>query len=187
MPKVLDFGIARLAGDAALQQPLTVDGSLLGTPAYMAPERFSSQPYDGKSDVYSVGITLYQMLAGRLPFVAPHRDPTGHGHDAARRRAAAALGPRPAGASPPWRSVVQQALRKDPTERPTAEELARLLAQAAGLPARARRPPRAGAPGGARHPDAAHAREPGRPGGCAAAARPEELGADRPPPRRSGS
>ena len=75
IPKVLDFGIARLAGEAALTGSLTVDGSLLGTPAYMAPERFSSQPYDGKSDVYSVGITLYQMLAGRLPFTTPHRDP----------------------------------------------------------------------------------------------------------------
>lgn len=136
IPKVLDFGIARLAGGAALQHSLTVDGSLLGTPAYMAPERFSSQPYDGRSDVYSLGITLFQMLAGRLPFVTPHRDPLAMAM-LQRNEAPPSLEgldpPVPAG----MQDVVLKALRKDPSERPEAEELARLLVQAAGLPARA--------------------------------------------------
>ncbi len=136
VPKVLDFGIARLAGGAALQQSLTVDGSLLGTPAYMAPERFSSQPYDGRSDVYSLGITLYQMLAGRLPFVTPHRDPLAMAMMQRNEEP-----PPLSGQNPPvpaeMEAVVLQALRKDPAERPGAEELARLLAQAAGLPSRA--------------------------------------------------
>jgi serine/threonine protein kinase len=135
-PKVLDFGIARLASETALRQSLTVDGSLLGTPAYMAPERFSSQPYDGKSDVYSLGITLYQMLAGRLPFVTTHRDPLAMAM-MQREEEPAPL----TGLDPPvpevMVAVVLQALRKDPAERPSAEELARLLAQAAGLPTRA--------------------------------------------------
>ena len=133
IPKVLDFGIARFASDSALQQSLTVDGSLLGTPAYMAPERFSSQPYDGRSDVYSLGITLYQMLAGRLPFVTPHRDPLAL---AIMQRDEAP--PPLAGLHPPvlaeMEAVVLQALRKDPRERPGADELARLLAPFSARP-----------------------------------------------------
>jgi len=135
IPKVLDFGIARLAGDAALQHSLTIDGSLLGTPAYMAPERFSSQPYDGRSDVYSIGITLYQMLSGRLPFITA-RDPL------AMAMLQRNEDPPPlAGLEPPvpalMEDVVLLALRKDPGERPAAEDLARLLVEACGLPARA--------------------------------------------------
>ncbi len=49
---------------------LTVDGQLLGTPAYMAPERLCNEPYDGRSDVYSLGIVLHHMLAGAPPFQA---------------------------------------------------------------------------------------------------------------------
>ena len=151
-PKVLDFGIARLAGDAALHGSLTVDGSLLGTPAYMAPERFSSQPYDGKSDVYSLGITLYQMLSGRLPFVTPHRDPLAM----AMMQRNEAPPPLPV-LDPPvpeaLQAVLQQALRKDAAERPGAEDLARLLVQVVGLPTRsaaAPAPPTEKAPPGGR-------------------------------------
>ena len=75
VPKILDFGIAKMSGEAAIGQSLTVDGSLLGTPAYMAPERFRRGPYGTKSDVYSVGAMLYEMLAGRLPFIPSSADP----------------------------------------------------------------------------------------------------------------
>jgi len=142
IPKVLDFGIARLAGDAALQQALTVDGSLLGTPAYMAPERFSARPYDGKSDVYSVGITLYQMLSGRLPFVPPHRDPMAMAM-MQRNEEPPPLDDLDPPVPEEIRKVVQLALIKEATGRPSAEDLARLLAQAAGYPTRA---PAAAAP-----------------------------------------
>jgi DNA-binding response OmpR family regulator len=130
VPKVLDFGIARLAGDAALQQSLTVDGTLLGTPAYMAPERFSSQPYDGKSDVYSLGITLYLMLAGRLPFITPHRDPLAMAMMQRNDEPPPLTGLEPE-VPLPVQAIVRQALRKNPEERPTAEDLGRLLAQEA--------------------------------------------------------
>ncbi len=132
IPKVLDFGIARLAGEAALSGSLTIDGTLLGTPAYMAPERFSSQPYDGKSDVYSVGITLYQMLAGRLPFTTPHRDPLAMAMMQRNEEP-----PPLSDFDPPvpaeMQAVVLLALRKDAGQRPAADELAGLLAQAVGL------------------------------------------------------
>jgi serine/threonine protein kinase len=186
VPKVLDFGIARLAGDAALHGALTVDGSLLGTPAYMAPERFSSRPYDGKADVYGVGITLYQMLSGSLPFVAVHRDPLAMAvmqRDDQPPPLSALAPPVP----PAMEYVVQQALRKDSAERPTAEELARLLAQAVGLPARAQAPPATRGPGGP------GSLTPPTPASQAARAdtqsahRPEEQGSTNPPPPRRSS
>ena len=75
VPKILDFGIAKMSSEAAIGQSLTVDGSLLGTPAYMAPERFRRGPYGPKSDIYSVGAMLYEMLTGRLPFIPSSADP----------------------------------------------------------------------------------------------------------------
>ena len=66
--KVLDFGIAKIAGSEAMAKSLTMKGTILGTPVFMAPERFQGLPYDGRSDVYSVGVMLYELLEGRLPF-----------------------------------------------------------------------------------------------------------------------
>jgi len=63
--KVADFGIARLA-----DQSRTRTGTLLGTPGYMAPEQLAGQPADGRSDLYALGATLFQLLTGRLPFEA---------------------------------------------------------------------------------------------------------------------
>jgi serine/threonine protein kinase len=72
--KVLDFGIAKMADEDAGAGSLTVAAGILGTPVYMAPERFRGEAIDGASDVYSVGVMLYQMLAGRVPFCAPDSD-----------------------------------------------------------------------------------------------------------------
>jgi serine/threonine-protein kinase len=69
--KVLDFGIAKLmqpgAGD---EHHLTKTGALIGTPSYMSPEQCRGQPVDHRTDIYALGVILYQMLSGRLPFVA---------------------------------------------------------------------------------------------------------------------
>jgi len=64
--KVLDFGIARLEGSLFA----TRTGELLGTPAYMAPEHFTEAPIDGRVDVWSVGVILYELLSGTRPFDA---------------------------------------------------------------------------------------------------------------------
>lgn len=60
--KVMDFGVARLA-DASR----TRTGVVLGTPTYMSPEQLSGQHVDGRTDLYSLGVTLFQLLTGRLP------------------------------------------------------------------------------------------------------------------------
>jgi hypothetical protein len=67
---VADFGIARAVSDADSGE-LTHTGMSVGTPAYMSPEQASGDSVDGRTDVYSLGCVLYEMLAGRPPFLGP--------------------------------------------------------------------------------------------------------------------
>jgi serine/threonine-protein kinase len=68
--KVADFGIAKVYGDTArASEAITRFGSANGTPEYMSPEQALAQELDGRSDVYACGVMLYEMLAGRPPFV----------------------------------------------------------------------------------------------------------------------
>ena len=131
--KVLDFGIAKLARPPKEpgRRNLTATGILMGTPEYMSPERMRNKPYDGKADVYSLGIMMYQMLTGKLPFESPDND------------FVAVMWMQVNDPPPPLRSynpavpaeierVVLHALEKDPANRPTAEELAKELLAATG-------------------------------------------------------
>jgi serine/threonine protein kinase len=67
--KVLDFGIAKTE-EKPTEQKLTQQGTILGTPPYMSPEQFTGKALDTRSDVYSLAVVAYEMLAGRLPFEA---------------------------------------------------------------------------------------------------------------------
>jgi tRNA A-37 threonylcarbamoyl transferase component Bud32 len=105
--KVLDFGIAKLEGS-----DITRSGAMFGTPQYMSPEQLRAEAIDGRSDLYSLGVLLYEMLVGTLPFSSPTAVGfiTAHLHDAPPalpRRVPSALA-----------EVVLMLLSKDANERP---------------------------------------------------------------------
>lgn len=62
--KLTDFGIARIMSEPSI----TADGQVFGTPSYMSPEQVSGKQIDGRSDIFSMGVLLYEMLAGQKPF-----------------------------------------------------------------------------------------------------------------------
>lgn len=68
-PKLVDFGIARIMG-----QPSIMDGKMVGSPGYMAPEVIEGKEYDERADIYSLGIVLYEMLTGVHPLRYRKRD-----------------------------------------------------------------------------------------------------------------
>ncbi|MBI1783547.1 serine/threonine protein kinase, partial [Candidatus Sumerlaeota bacterium] len=70
--RVLDFGIARMRDPGAMIQK--VEDELSGTPTYMSPEQFKMHTTDQRSDIYSLGVTLFHMMAGRPPFVTTERE-----------------------------------------------------------------------------------------------------------------
>jgi serine/threonine-protein kinase len=67
IPKLLDFGIAKVAGNDG-QNNLTRTGTIFGTPFYMAPEQALGNAVDARTDVYAVGVIMYEVFAGSLPF-----------------------------------------------------------------------------------------------------------------------
>ena len=137
--KITDFGIAHAAWSA----PITQTGALVGTPAYLAPERVVGGPATPASDLYSLGVVAYQCLTGTLPFQGiPHEVTAAHRH-----RTLPPLPPAvPAGAA----ELVLDLTATDPAARPaSAGEVAaragRLRDALAGHPTAA---PPAGEPGG---------------------------------------
>jgi eukaryotic-like serine/threonine-protein kinase len=123
--KVLDFGIARALGGDALTQTATV----LGTAAYMSPEQALGQPVDARSDIYSLGCVLYEMLTGEPPFVADVAAAMLHQHVRVEPKPARERNP---AISPALNELIMQMLAKSPKDRPqTAAEVRDRLAQAA--------------------------------------------------------
>jgi len=66
--KIIDFGLARDTAADAAPAGVTQDGAVVGTPAYMSPERIGNQPVDARADLFGLGVMLYELLADRLPF-----------------------------------------------------------------------------------------------------------------------
>jgi serine/threonine protein kinase len=125
--KVIDFGIAKLMdGDDVDRAQVTVAGTLVGTPAYMAPERLLGLDYDGRADVYSAGVMMYEMLSGRLPFESGK----GEYWSVARMHLVESpprLGALARGVPPELEAVVDRTMIKEPEQRPTAAEVATTL------------------------------------------------------------
>ncbi len=119
--KLTDFGIARITDSSR-----TKTGMVLGTPSYMSPEQLSGKKVDGRSDLFSLGVMLYQMVTGKLPFVGesmatlmyrianePHQD-------------IAQLKPELAKQRPCLSAIIDKALQKDVNKRyQTGAEMAR--------------------------------------------------------------
>jgi tetratricopeptide (TPR) repeat protein len=111
---VADFGIAR-AIDAAGGDRLTETGVTLGTPAYMSPEQAAgSRDLDGRSDLYSLGCVLYEMLAGQPPFAGPTLESVIHQHLTAEPPSITVIRP----AVPGWvAAALTRSLAKTPADR----------------------------------------------------------------------
>jgi tetratricopeptide (TPR) repeat protein len=125
--RILDFGLAKFA-DARLQ--LTMEGSTLGTIAYMSPEQTRGDDADARSDIWATGVVLYEMLTGTVPFRGGYPEAISH---AIRNDPAASM--RAAGIDIPeaLEQLVFRALHKTPAVRfQSARDLARMLRQMQG-------------------------------------------------------
>ncbi|MEU6074499.1 serine/threonine-protein kinase [Micromonospora sp. NPDC047074] len=123
--KVVDFGISALVGE----KEKGPDGALLGTPAYLAPERLDNGQVSPATDVYAVGLLLYRMLTGRLPWQASTTTQMLHAH---MYHDPEPMPPLP-GLPDEVRDLVGRCLAKRPGDRPATADVARTLAEAAGM------------------------------------------------------
>jgi serine/threonine-protein kinase len=121
--KILDFGIAKWVheDDAPVDQLQTLAGTVFGTPRYMSPEQAQGAPLDARSDLYSLGVLLFQMLTGRAPFVDDDAVVVMAKHikDAPPELNEAAPG---VDIPAPIEAVVRRALEKRPDNRPASAE-----------------------------------------------------------------
>lgn len=126
-----DFGIARLIGDENPGHTITAQG-VVGTPSYMSPEQAQGQPLDGRSDLYALGIMLFELLCGRRPFMSDTPYSIAVMQVTATPPSARAINP---DVTPAVEQVIFKSLKKKPEERyPTAVEMVAALRTAIESP-----------------------------------------------------
>lgn len=119
--KLVEFGLARQPGDATV----TLMGTLVGEPAYMAPEQLRNQPASPQSDIWALGVLLYEMIAGKPPFEGANFQMVAH-------QVIMGQPPPVPGMPDAIQKVLTRALEKDPEKRfPQAMEMVRALKKAA--------------------------------------------------------
>lgn len=104
--KLTDFGIARVVGEPSITQ----DGQVFGTPSYMSPEQVAGKELDARSDIFSLGVVLYEMIAGHKPFA-------GDGVVTITYNIMNTEPPPPPGAPPHIAAIIRRAMAKDPNMR----------------------------------------------------------------------
>jgi serine/threonine-protein kinase len=122
--KILDFGIAKLTGPSPtpkntdetlpIDSPMTVEGSILGTVSYMSPEQAQAKTVDQRSDIFSFGLVLYEMLTGQKAFSGDSALST---LSAILRDEAKPVGELVQGVPPELEQIVHRAMRKEPDQR----------------------------------------------------------------------
>ena len=125
--KVLDFGIAKLK-ETKTDAFLTLAGTIIGTPQYMSPEQCQGKNLDPSSDIYSIGVLLYEMLSGEVPFDGDSAIQVVYNQLHAPPRSLSELSPH---VPPLLAQVVMRSLRKEPDQRQSsALQLSNELRQA---------------------------------------------------------
>jgi serine/threonine protein kinase len=144
--KLLDFGIAKLIGGEKSGRPQTRAGMLIGTPEYMSPEQCLGQEIDTRTDVYALGVIMFEMFTGRLPF-----DAKSSLHMISAHVDMEPIDPRTLGVPDDLGALILECLAKPPADRPRSvavvrerlalvlQELGFELAAATPLPQASRR------------------------------------------------
>src|SRR5215813_12623852 len=133
--KIIDFGLAKAVADAGGEMDIT-HGEFVGTPNFASPEQFESSPVDVRSDIYSLGATLWFALTGKTPF-------TGRNIEEIRRAQKSATLPteqlKRAHVPPPLSSLLKSMLALEPAARPSVHDLAARLRDCSGPATNGRR------------------------------------------------
>lgn len=110
--KIVDFGLAAAASETVTR--LTKTGALLGTPLYMAPEQVQNRPMDARTDIYSLGVMMYEMCTGRPPYLGANPMAILYQHLEGTAEPPHVVNP---ALDPDLSAVIQQAMARDPAQR----------------------------------------------------------------------
>jgi serine/threonine-protein kinase len=123
--KLLDFGVAKLIdpATAGMQMHTTGAGQIIGTPEYMAPEQAAGQDVGPRCDIYALGVVLYRLTTGTLPFVAKNLGDLVYQHLTTPAKPPSAYSDLPHVIPPALDELIVQLLAKDPGWRPEASEV----------------------------------------------------------------